>query len=233
MKKGVTPDKYYKLEVQDTQSYSLTCDKGHITRIAMQQSKFELLFEMGCNAIADGYYREAIASFAASLERFYEIFIKASLFQNKVTNEEIEKLWKSVYSNSSERQIGAYSAIYSMLNSSQPTLLSKKTIELRNKTIHKGHIASKSEAIDYGQQVINSFIKDEVVLGTHLSEGVNDALMFEHIKAAGWTPHSGEGYQSSIFTMMVLKPSTKERNPPSVSDHVKLLEQHRELGLRL
>jgi hypothetical protein len=38
-----------------------------------------VLFDIGANAVVDGYYREAITSFSASLERFYEYFLGALL----------------------------------------------------------------------------------------------------------------------------------------------------------
>ena len=55
------------VEFRDDGRYEVTCPKGHQAIVFLQQQKFELLFEIGAYAIADGYYREAVSSFAASL----------------------------------------------------------------------------------------------------------------------------------------------------------------------
>lgn len=65
------------VEVRDENHYALTCPKGHRNVVVLQQQKFEVLFEIGAHAIEDGYYREAVSSFTASLERFYEFFVRA------------------------------------------------------------------------------------------------------------------------------------------------------------
>ena len=44
----------------------------------MNNLKFELLFELGINALIDGYPREAVSSFASALERFYEFFCQVA-----------------------------------------------------------------------------------------------------------------------------------------------------------
>ena len=55
-----------------------TCDRGHRTITIIQQTKFKILSDMAIKAIADGYYRDAVASFAGALERLYEFFIRAT-----------------------------------------------------------------------------------------------------------------------------------------------------------
>jgi hypothetical protein len=46
--------------------------------------RFEILFEVGSYALLDGYYREAVSSFAAALERFYEFFVEVIARSNGV-----------------------------------------------------------------------------------------------------------------------------------------------------
>ncbi|WP_281888416.1 hypothetical protein [Paenibacillus sp. YYML68] len=60
------------VEVQEGSYYRVVCRKGHETTVFLQEEKFEILFEMGSMALLDGYPREAVSSFASSLERFYE-----------------------------------------------------------------------------------------------------------------------------------------------------------------
>jgi hypothetical protein len=56
---------------------TLLCPRGHSERWAIANPHFEVLFDMGALAILDGYYREAISAFAASVERFQEFYIRA------------------------------------------------------------------------------------------------------------------------------------------------------------
>jgi len=46
----------------DEGRYNLECQNGHSTLVVLQNQKFEVLYEIGANAILDGYYREADAS---------------------------------------------------------------------------------------------------------------------------------------------------------------------------
>lgn len=65
------PDEWFgRVEFRDDGCYEVVCRRGHSTVTLLQEEKYEVLFEIGVNAILDGYYREAVASFAASLERF-------------------------------------------------------------------------------------------------------------------------------------------------------------------
>jgi hypothetical protein len=61
-------------KLTDDGTYEVRCGRGHISSVRLLNAKFELLFEMGLNALVDGYGREAVSSFAASLERFYEFY---------------------------------------------------------------------------------------------------------------------------------------------------------------
>jgi len=58
----------------DHGDYEVKCEVGHVSLVNLDNLKFELLFELGINAHVDGYAREAVTSFASSLERFQEFF---------------------------------------------------------------------------------------------------------------------------------------------------------------
>ena len=121
--------------------------------IILQESKFELLLEMGVLAFVDGYYREAVASLAASIERLYEFYIFA-VAQNRGINEvEISSTWKNV-KNQSERQIGAFLFLYLLENGKRPEVLSNRFTEFRNNVIHKGYFPTKDEVIEYGEVIV-------------------------------------------------------------------------------
>lgn len=70
------------IEINDSGVYTTTCRNGHTNSAISQQHKHETLFELATFAILDGYYREAVMSFAASLERFYEFVIHTGLHEH-------------------------------------------------------------------------------------------------------------------------------------------------------
>jgi hypothetical protein len=76
--------------LSDTGKYEVVCDCGHRSAVVLQNLKFELLFEMGINAIVDGYPREAVSSFSAALERFYEFYWRVALAHLSVSDETID-----------------------------------------------------------------------------------------------------------------------------------------------
>ena len=61
--------------VNDKRFFKMTCPNGHQSLTVIQQPKHEVLFELGMNALVDGYPREAVTSFASCLENFYEFCI--------------------------------------------------------------------------------------------------------------------------------------------------------------
>ncbi len=52
------------------------CDAGHQFETLIRYHEFQILFEIGINAIHDGCHRKAIGSFAASYQRFIEFFVR-------------------------------------------------------------------------------------------------------------------------------------------------------------
>lgn len=142
-------------EVNNTGVYNVKCSKGHSSQTTIDNIDFEILFEYGINAIADGYYREGVSSITSSMERYFEFFIKTALRASGNEFGTIDKIWKSV-SSQSERQLGAYVTNYAQIFGEEPTLLNaNKEVPFRNSVIHKGYIPSKEEAINYGNIVMH------------------------------------------------------------------------------
>jgi hypothetical protein len=146
------PSKYYLLNVQDTQQYEIKCDNGHATYFINNCAKYETLFEIACNAIIDGYYREAISSFSSSLERFYELFIKSSLYEKDHTKDEVNAFWSPI-ANQSERQLGAFVSVHILTTGSTADILTNNQSAFRNSVIHKGKIPDYAETVKYGQRI--------------------------------------------------------------------------------
>jgi len=139
--------------LSDNGQYEVHCGKGHISAVVLDNVKFELLFEMGLNAMVDGYPREAVSSFASALERFYEFYWRVAMHHFGMPKEQIEKAWKPL-SKLSERQIGAYSTVVTLLTKEAPSLLNpNKHVPFRNKVIHNGYVPTEEEAIAFGDTV--------------------------------------------------------------------------------
>ena len=143
------------VELRDDGRYEFTCEQGHTTVTVVQEQKFQVLFDLGAYATLDGYYREAVASFTSSLERFYEFFVKAVLFEDGLDEVTVAETWKQV-SSQSERQLGAFIFLYLKCFAEKPSLLRQNQTTFRNEVIHKGKIPSRDEAVQYGQEVLDT-----------------------------------------------------------------------------
>ncbi len=141
-------------ELQDSGLYSMECRHGHKSIIAVQEQKFEMLFELGANAIVDGYYREAVTSFTSALERFYEFYIELICSMRGIESEAFNTAWKTV-AKLSERQFGGYLFLYLYEAGKPPPLLPKAAIELRNSVVHNGKIPSREETLQFGQSILD------------------------------------------------------------------------------
>lgn len=141
-------------KIKDDGKYLVQCEAGHINEVILDNIKLELLFEMGANALIDGYYREAVSSFASSLERFYEFYWHVVMTHIGQQTEDILETWKPL-SKFSERQIGAYSTAVLLLTRKSALLLNpNKEVLFRNKVIHNGYIPTKEEATLFGNIVM-------------------------------------------------------------------------------
>ena len=141
----------------------MVCPQGHRTYTIAQELKFEILFEIGANALLDGYYREAVASMTTSLERFYEFYIQVIARKNKIDEAYIKKSW-NIMSARSEMQSGAFLALYLMeTRKIDDSFIEEKKLTangkvlsfkaFRNNVIHKGYIPTEDEAYIYGDYI--------------------------------------------------------------------------------
>lgn len=143
-----------RLAPKDSGLYEFICSDGHLNSAVLQQRHFQLLFEMGLYALKDGYPREAVADFAASLERFYEFYFKFTCRLSKVPDKDVDETWRLVAAQS-ERQLGLYLSAYLAANGTTAPTLSNPQTKFRNDVIHKGNIPLYSEAIAFGEAVRN------------------------------------------------------------------------------
>jgi hypothetical protein len=148
---------------------------------ALQQQKFEILFDIGANAILDGYYREAVSSFSSSLERFYEFCIKALCKKRYMKSDAVLMAWKNV-SNQSERQLGAFIFLWASEFGQAPELLSSNDVGFRNKVIHKGKIPTKEESMKYGNKILAMIRPQIFKLKSDCDEQIGE-MTTEHVRS--------------------------------------------------
>ena len=163
-------DIYRQADLRDDDRYTHTCPKGHVTDFLLTNPRFEVLFEVGLNAIVDGYPREAVNSFAGSLERFQEFAIRVLIRRVDPGSEVIDFMWKPL-ARQSERQLGAFVSLWVSGFKAMPRLQSQGDIEFRNGVIHRGALASIGDATAYGERML-AIIRDNSALlrASHAAE---------------------------------------------------------------
>ncbi len=149
-----TPGRRVTAAFNESGYYSFTCAHGHVHDIVTGSMLFELLAETAMQAIVDGYYRDAIASFAASYERALQFYIDVVARARATSPATFDATWKLV-SSQSERQIGMYAGVYLLENNAVPPLLAQKHVAFRNRVIHQGYLPSEAEAVLFGQAVVD------------------------------------------------------------------------------
>lgn len=157
--------------------YTIHCSKGHTCKVVLDNLSFELLFDLGINAIGDRYYREGVASITAALERFYEFFIKTIWRVQGIDFKVIDKNWKEM-SNSSERQLGAYIAAYSFAFGEVAPVMNDKQKNFRNCVIHKGEIPTRERTVEFAGYILS--LIDGVLEKTRVQFGDALAEAYKH-----------------------------------------------------
>jgi hypothetical protein len=138
------------VELNNNFFMNFTCDKGHENTTFLVTERFSVLFDLGMFALEDGYSREAVANFAASIERMHEFYIRFACKKHSIKDDIVRATWKLVASQS-ERQLGTFCFLYLLETGRTPADL--PVVEFRNKVIHKGYIPSHAESLDYGRSV--------------------------------------------------------------------------------
>lgn len=75
-------------------------------------------------------------------------------------------------SNQSERQLGAYIALFTNKFSEELPLLDDKTTSFRNSVIHKGALPTRDEAISYANKVLTLIEQSLILLKTEYPETI-------------------------------------------------------------
>lgn len=214
---GEPTNEFASLEFRDDGRYEVFCSRGHKSVTVLQQQKFEILFDIGANAILDGYYREAVSSFTSSLERFYEFCLKVLCKKRGIETDVFATAWKQV-SNQSERQLGAFLFLWASEFGEVPQLLSSNDAGFRNGVIHKGKIPTKEEALEYGKAVL-AIIRPKILqLKSECDDQIGE-VTFEHIRScSGGTEGQVSGGTMCANTIVSLTAAEEKRNNQTLED---------------
>jgi hypothetical protein len=143
------------IDVNDQGVYSTTCPEGHKVICGLSNRHYELLFDRAACAFVDGYYREAIATFASALERFFEFYIRVVARHSGIVDSALTDFWRPL-GNRSERQLGAVYFAYVIQNKRAFPYAHQKMEELRNNVVHKGLFATQTNAFEFGEYVYDT-----------------------------------------------------------------------------
>lgn len=152
-----------RVEFADSAVHDVTCPRcGARFCVFVRKHKFEVLFDLGTKALMDGYAREAVASFAATLERFFEFYVRAYALERAAGAEgdfgaalaTLEDTWRHVASQS-ERQLGMMALAYLLREGREPEFLTPKALgaDFRNRVIHRGYLPRREEVDAYAARV--------------------------------------------------------------------------------
>lgn len=150
-------------EFADSLIHELTCPScGARYVVYVRKQKFEVLFDLGTRALLEGYAREAVASFAAAQERFFEFYVRASVLERAAGREgdfeealaALDGTWRHVASQS-ERQLGMFALAYLLREGRAPDFLTPGALgsDFRNRVIHRGALPRREEVEAYAARV--------------------------------------------------------------------------------
>ncbi len=203
-------------QLADDGIYEVKCGKGHIGSVILDNIKFELLFEMGLNALVDGYPRETVSSFTSSLERFYEFYWRVAMNHMGVSAIDSEQAWKPL-SKMSERQLGAYVTASLLLTKSKPNLLNPNNqVPFRNSVIHNGYVPKNQEAVDFGNSVMTLITEGLTELRELDSEALN--TVFKEMSPRDYDSEVSDDESGELVGCVNILTAIDVRNPPKEGD---------------
>jgi hypothetical protein len=147
---------------QEDGQCDVECESGHRVLTALQNHKFELLIDSAALALRDGYYREAVATFAASLESFWGFYVRVVARNDGASNEVIARLQRDI--RLSERRLGAMCLAHVRLTGQPYKVDGQGWQTFRNDVVHNGLFPSRDTAASYGAHVYETIVAGMVQL---------------------------------------------------------------------
>lgn len=182
-KNGISNFRPVVVTMNDERFFEMACPSGHQTLTVLQEPKREVLFELGMNALVDGYRREAVTSFASCLENFFEFCIFQLSLYKGVDRASLEAGWRCM-AKQSERQLGVFVMLWLNYFGSAPTLLSDKSRSLRNRVVHQGYIPELDEAMAFGDEIATCIARNLRGMKHHLGDDLDEIFISEFIARA-------------------------------------------------
>lgn len=187
----------FQAEFADNHIHDLTCPHcGGKCCVFVRKQKFEMLFDLGTRALMDGYAREAVASFSAALERFFEFYVKATALERAAerggdfagAQAALEGTWRHVASQS-ERQLGMLTLAYLLREGRVPDFMDARSLgsDFRNRVIHRGYLPTQAEVEAYAARVfalIDRLLTELGPAATH-AELLQELTFAAHLEQLG------------------------------------------------
>lgn len=149
------------------------CEKGHKNVVLIQELLFEALLNIAVEDYISKYYRESVFNFASAQERCFEFIIELLCIEKGLSKEIYNELWR--FLPYSERQFGAFCALYFLKFNKKPFKIQNKMTEIRNDVVHKGETPTKEQTKEYGNYVIENIYN----MMKDIIENVEPRLLFE------------------------------------------------------
>jgi hypothetical protein len=186
------------------------CPNHHLAKVIVTRPKFQVLYEVGVNAIVDGYHREAVLSFAASLERSYEYMIRIILTQSSCSSDAVDRFWKPL-AKSSERQLGAFLAVWTTRFGASAAWLQDHHVKLRNDVAHNGKIPSNAEAVAFGNEAFKVMFHNMQTLS--LDHGIDEFLWHMDTERVSKALQSDSSLQPQDLTTYLVHQDKSAKEP--------------------
>ena len=159
------------------------CPKGHKTVSGLMHNLFDVLYSSAVDSFIKECYSESVMSFAASLERTYEMFIKVILKHDGIPFNKIEEFWKEIKTHS-ERQYGAF-CVQFLKATGEEWRLDQKQVRFRNNVIHQGYIATSREVKYYAEYITENLVRILKILHDDYSIESRDLYIYQKGKVHG------------------------------------------------
>lgn len=144
------------LEWNEENWYEYQCPQGHVSNFRVQLLRFQILFEMGLQALVKSYLREAVLSMYSALEDLSRFYCLVHAESAGLSSVKIKRLKKAL--TNSERRAGAFQLALTLRESDLSDRFGTKGDEwrkLRNKVIHEGTFPTRSQAQSFCEEIYN------------------------------------------------------------------------------
>jgi hypothetical protein len=145
------------VDVTNDGAYSAICKRGHEMNVVLQNPRFELMFESACMALGEGYFHQAVASFAASLDGFQTFLVGVACRHVGVSTDLTEFVKDEA--RRSERQPAAVALGYAALIGARYPFMSHKRREFRGQVVHEGYFPTFEETLDFAGAVYDQIVR--------------------------------------------------------------------------